>query len=113
MFGSGWAFYPLGVVKVYAIVLVIGVAALLAWVMTSAFATNIERPSIDPEVRLGVGGRRMVAAMVGFGMAGMSAEFSPRGISWPLALVLAVAGAAAAAWYAGWVDRDTSETESA
>ena len=34
-------------------------------------------------------------------MAGLSAEFSPRDISWPIALVLAVIGAAVLAWYAG------------
>lgn len=93
-------------VKVYAVVLVIGVFALILWIMAHAFAGNIDRPEWDPEERFGVPGRRVVAAMVGFGMAGMSAEFSPRDISWPLALVLALAGAAAAVWYAGWVDRD-------
>lgn len=98
-------------VKVYAVVLVVGIVALLGWIMARAFSVNIDRPSIDPEQRLGIRGRRVVAAMVGFGMAGMSAEFSPRDISWPLALVLAVAGAAAAAWYAGWVDRDVSDKD--
>lgn len=92
-------------VKVYAVVLVIGVIALLGWIMARAFSVNIDRPSLDPEARFGVAGRRVVAAMVGFGMAGMSAEFSPRDIAWPLALVLAVLGSGAAAWYAGWVDR--------
>ena len=103
-------------VKVYAVVLVVGVVALFAWVIARAFAVNIERPSIDPEERFGVRGRRVVAAMVGFGMAGMSAEFSPLGIPWPLALVLALIGAAAAAWYVGWTGHDdpaaaTAETE--
>lgn len=93
-------------VKIYAVVLVVGIVALLGWIMLRAFSVNIDRPSIDPEQRFGVPGRRVVAALVGFGVAGMSAEFSPRGITWPVALVLAVAGAAAAAWYAGWVDRD-------
>lgn len=93
-------------VKVYAIVLSVGIVALFGWIITSAFAVNIERPSLDPEQRFGVPGRRVVAGMVGFGMAGMSAEFSPLGIAWPVALVLAVLGAAGAVWYAGWVDRD-------
>lgn len=104
--------YPLGVVKVYAVVLVAGVVALIAWVFAKSFAENIERPSWNPELRFGVPGRRLVAGMVGFGMAGMSAEFSPRDISWPLALVAAVVGAGAAIWYAGWVDREeTDEAE--
>jgi hypothetical protein len=34
-------------------------------------------------------------------MAGLSAEFSPRDLSWPIALVLAGVGAAVLAWYAG------------
>lgn len=96
-------------VKVYAVVLVVGIVALLGWIMARAFAVNIDRPSLDPEARFGIPGRRVVAALVGFGMAGMSAEFSPRDLTWPVALVLAVAGAAAAAWYAGWVDRDGTD----
>ena len=92
-------------VKIYAVLLVLGVVALLGWIMARAFSVNIERPSMDPESRFGVPGRRVVAALVGFGMGGMSAEFSPRDLSWPVALVLALIGAAAAAWYAGWVDR--------
>lgn len=90
-------------VKVYATVLVVGIVSLIGWIFARSLALNVEKASFDPELRLGVPGRRVVAAMVGFGMAGMSAEFSPRDISWPLALVLALAGAAAAAWYAGWV----------
>lgn len=96
-------------VKVYAVVLIVGFLALVGWVMVKSFAENIERPSLDPEARFGVAGRRVVAAMVGFGMAGLSAEFSPRDISWPLALLLAVAGAVAATWYAGWADRDEAD----
>lgn len=90
-------------IAVYAVVLAAGVLGLIAWIFARTYAVSTERASIDPEVRWGVGGRRVLAGLVGFGMAGMSAEFSPRGIAWPLALVLAFAGAAAAAWYAGWV----------
>jgi hypothetical protein len=97
------------VVKVYAVVLVVGVAALLIWIMSRALAENLSRPGIDPEQRWGVTGRRVVAGLVGFGMGGMSAEFSPRDLSWPIALVLAVIGAAVVAWYAGWVDREDRE----
>ena len=93
-------------VKVYAVVLIVGVVALFAWLIARAFAVNIERPSIDPEERFGVAGRRVVAGMVGFGMAGMSAEFSPLGIPWPLACVRALLGAGAAVWYAGWAGKD-------
>lgn len=87
-------------VSVYAVVLVVGILGLIAWI----FARSL-RPDgpWDPERRYGVAGRRVVAALVGFGMAGMSAEFSPRAIPWPMALALAAVGATAAAWYAGKV----------
>jgi len=103
------------VVKIYAVSLVVGMLALVIWVMAKAFSENIDRPSFDPELRFGLAGRRIVAAMVGLGMAGLSAEFSPREIPWPLALLLALAGATAAAWYAGWVDRepDSADPDSA
>jgi hypothetical protein len=97
------------VIKVYAIVLVIGVVALLAWIFMTVLAGNIQRPAVDPEARFGVAGRRLVAVAVGFGMAGMSAEYSPLDIGWPLALALAVAGGTAAAWYAGWVGIESEE----
>ena len=97
-------------VKVYAVVLALGVLLLIGWIFARSLAINVAAwKRIDPESRWGVAGRRVVAGMVGFGMAGMSAEFSPRDLSWPVALVLAVAGAGAAAWYAGWVDRNDRE----
>ncbi len=96
-------------VKVYAVVLSLGLVVLIGWIVLRALAVNIDRATIDPEERFGIGGRRVVAALVGFGMAGMSAEFSPRGITWPFALGLAVLGAGAASWYAGRVDGATTE----
>lgn len=90
-------------VKVYAVALVSGALALIAWIFLVSLGH--ERPDWNPEERFGIKGRRVIAGVVGFGMAGMSAEFSPRDLTWPVALLLALAGAAAAAWYAGWVDR--------
>lgn len=90
-------------VRIYAVVLVASVAALICWILLHALADNLQRPTIDPEERLGIPGRRLVAGGAAFGLAGMSAEFSPRDLSWPVALVLALLGAAAAAWYAGRV----------
>lgn len=93
-------------VKIYAVALTLGLVLLITWIFGRAFATGIERASIDPELRFGLAGRRVVAGLVAFGLAGMSAEFSPRGIEWPLALVLALLGAAAAVWYAGRIESD-------
>lgn len=89
---------------VYAVVLVIGILALIAWVVAHAWADNATRPDRDPEHRLGIRGRRLVAGLVGFGMAGMSAEYAAREISPRLVALLAVAGAVAAAWWAGSID---------
>ncbi len=88
-------------VRVYAIALVIGLIALVAWILAHTVFAESGREHLDPEARFGIPGRRVVAGLVGFAMAGLSAEFSPRDISWPLALVLAVIGAAVLAWYAG------------
>lgn len=98
-------------IKVYAIVLAAGVVLLIAWVFATYLGGNVvEWKRFDPEERLGKPGRRVIAGLVGFGMAGMSAEFSPFGLAWPVGLVLAVGGASAMVIYAGWVDRARSET---
>ena len=93
-------------IKIYAVVLIVGIVALIVWVFLTVLAGNRDRPSLDLESRIGVVGRRAVAAAVGFGMAGMSAEYSPLDIGWPVALVLALAGGGAAAWYSGKVGRE-------
>ena len=99
------------VIKVYAVVLAAGVVLLIAWIFATYLGRTVtEWKRFDPEERLGKPGRRVVAGLVGFGLAGMSAEFSPFDLSWPVALVLAVAGAAAMAWYSGWVDKARSRT---
>ncbi|HSJ29011.1 MAG TPA: hypothetical protein VLB67_12450 [Acidimicrobiia bacterium] len=96
-------------IKVYAVLLVLGVLGLIGWIMATVFAGNIDRPGMDAETRFGVAGRRAVAGAVGFGMAGMSAEYSPLDLSWPVGLVLALVGAVAAAWYAGKVGLEPQE----
>ena len=96
-------------IKVYAIVLATGVVLLIAWIFATYLGGNVAAwRRFDPEERLGKSGRRVVAGLVGFGMAGMSAEFSPFDLSWPVGLVLAVVGATAMAFYASWVDRPAS-----
>ncbi|GIU92887.1 MAG: hypothetical protein KatS3mg011_1793 [Acidimicrobiia bacterium] len=88
-------------VKIYAVVLVLGVVGLVGWILFRSLADALSRPGIDPELRLGLRGRRVVAGAVGFGMAGMSAEFSPRDFTWPVALGAAVLGCLLAVWWAG------------
>lgn len=87
---------------VFAVVLVIGILALIGWMVAHSLAVSQERPDRDPEERFGTRGRRVVAGLVGFGMAGMSADFAAIDLSAPVVVILAVLGAAAAAWWAGF-----------
>lgn len=80
-------------VKVYAIVLVLGVIGLLVYILGGAFAENLGREGKEPGVRFGVRGKLIVGMAVGFGMGGMSAEFSPLDLTWPVALAIAVIAA--------------------
>ncbi|HUP17364.1 MAG TPA: hypothetical protein VM848_15090 [Acidimicrobiia bacterium] len=98
-------------IKVYAIVLAAGVVLLIAWIFATYLGGNVsDWKRFDPEEGLGKPGRRVIAGLVGFGIAGMSAEFSPFDLSWPVGLVLAVVGASAMVIYVGWVDRARSGT---
>lgn len=86
-------------VAVYAIALSFGVMALLVVILGGTLAQNLDKPERDPNTRLGPKGRAGLGALLGFGMGGMAAEFSPIGLSWPVALVLAlVAALAGAIW---------------
>lgn len=81
-------------VPVYAIALFAGFLMLLAWIVGVAVGTWVDGWEFaDPERRFGALGRSIVAGVVGFGMAGMSASFG----GWPpvLAVFGALAGAAA------------------
>ncbi len=80
-------------IGVYSIAALVGFTALVAWLLLAGGAEEGSR--WDPESRFGARGRRPIAAALGFGLAGLSAEFSPRELSWPVALVAAVVGAIA------------------
>jgi hypothetical protein len=95
-------------VKVYSIILAIGLLALIVIILGGAFAENVSRPDRDPSVWLGSGGRIAVGALIGFGMAGICAEFSTLDLGWPPALGLALVGAAAGGGWAWWSSRDES-----
>jgi hypothetical protein len=81
------------VIGVYSIAALVGFIALVAWLLLGGGAEPGSK--WDPESRVGPKGRRAIAASMGFGLAGLSAEFSPRDLTWPIALVLAIVGAVA------------------
>lgn len=90
-------------VKVYGVSLALGVVGLLAVILGGTLAENLNRPEADPGRRMGARGRTAIGALVGFGMAGLSAEFSVWDLTWQLALLVAVVGSLAGgfwAWYA-------------
>lgn len=85
---------------VYGIALAVGAVGLLVWLAGVALSSNVAGwDRYDPDRRLGTGGRRVVAAVFGFGMAGLSASYA----GWPTALaaLAAATGATAAAVWAG------------
>lgn len=90
----------------FAIVLVLGVVGLLAWITMSVVAGNVEGwDRFDPDLVLGRWGRRIVAGLVGAGMAGMSATFA----GWPTAVtvVASVVGGVGLAAVSDWLTAST------
>jgi len=81
-------------VKVYAISLSLGVIGLLVTLLGGAFAENVGHPERDPGRILGFRGKAAIGGLVGFGMGGMSAEFSPLDLAWQVSLMIAVVAAA-------------------
>ncbi len=80
-------------IPVYAVAVVLGVVALLAWLVMGLAATSVDgKEAWDPEVRFGIPGRQVVAGVLGFGLGGMSASFAGWA-SW-LAALGAVGGVA-------------------
>ncbi|HEX6219497.1 MAG TPA: hypothetical protein VF115_00235 [Acidimicrobiia bacterium] len=94
-------------VKVYAIVLVLGIIGLLIYILGGALAENLGKEERGPDARFGLTGKLVVGATVGFGMGGMSAEFSPLDLSWPIALLIALVAAGLSVF---WVRYAVGET---
>ncbi len=85
---------------VFGFALGFGAVALLGWIATVGIAGSVEGwEKVDPDTRFGVTGRRVVAAVFGFGMAGLSAAYA----GWPIAVatIAAIAGAIVAGAVAG------------
>ena len=98
-------------VKFYSIALALGVIGLIVVILGGAFAENVDREEKDPGRRIGSGGRAAIGALVGFGMAGLSAEFSTLDLSWQVALLIAVVGAAAGSLWAWYASRHESGSD--
>ena len=80
-------------VKVYAVALALGLIGLLVVILGGALAENTGREERDPGRRWGATGRTVIGALVGFGMGGLSAEFSSLQADWQVALLLALLAA--------------------
>lgn len=80
-------------VKVYAVSLSAGILALIALLVGGSLARNLQRPESDPGERVGTGGKAAIGALIGFGMGGISAEFSPLDLAWPVSLAIAIGAA--------------------
>ena len=64
----------------FGIPLLIGIVLLLAWIAATAVAGTVDGwDSVDPELRFGRIGRFVLAGIIGFGMAGISALYA----GWP------------------------------
>ena len=61
---------------VYASTLVIGVLSLIVLIFGGTLAESLGRGERDPSLRWGALGRMVIGALVGFGMAGLSAELT-------------------------------------
>ena len=86
-------------VKVYAISLAVGIVGLLVVILGGSFAENLGRPDRDPGELIGTKGKMAVGALVGLGMGGMSAEFSPLDFTWPISLLIAIVAATGSAFW--------------
>lgn len=85
---------------VYASSLVVGVVGLIVIIYGGTLAENMGRGERDPGRRWGVTGRVIIGALVGLGMAGLSAEFSPLEFSSGATLGISLAGSAVGALWA-------------
>ncbi|HJS72363.1 MAG TPA: hypothetical protein VJ858_06505 [Acidimicrobiia bacterium] len=92
-------------VKVYAVALSLGIIGLLTLILGGAFAENVGRPDRDPGERFGQAGKATVGALIGFGMGGMSAEFSPLDLRWQVCLLIAAAAALLSVFWVRYATR--------
>ena len=61
----------------FALPLVVGLFLMVTWIGATAAAGSVEGwDHLDPELRVGATGRFLLAFLIGFGMAGISALFA-------------------------------------
>ncbi len=90
----------------FGIPLLAGIVLMLAWIAATAVAGSVEGwERVDPNLRFGRTGRFVLAAVIGFGMAGMSALYA----GWPEILAIAggIAGAAGLIGVSVWLGPDS------
>lgn len=67
----------------FGIPLLIGIVLMLLWIAATAVAGTVDGwERVDPELRFGRAGRFVLAGIIGFGMAGISALYA----GWPEAI---------------------------
>ena len=98
-------------VKVYSISLALGVVGLLIVILGGALVDGSGYDQRDPNRRLGASGRAGIGGLVGFGMGGLSAEFSTLDLSWPGALAIAFVGLIAGGLWAWRSSRSGSRSD--
>lgn len=93
---------------VYAVSLAVGVLGLIAVIFGAAFAESLERPSLDLGERFGPTAKLVVGGLAGFGMGGMSAEFSPLDLNWQVSFLIALVAAGLSVY---WVRFTVAQVE--
>ncbi len=90
----------------FGIPLLAGIVLMLSWIAARAVGGSVEGwERVDPNRRCGRTGRFVLAAVIGFGMAGMSALYA----GWPEILAIAggIAGAAGLIGVSVWLGPDS------
>ena len=91
---------------IFGIPLLIGLLLMILWIASTAVAATVEGwESVDPEQRYGRTGRFVLAAFIGFGMAGISTLYA--GAHQLLAIGAGIAGAIGLGIVSTWLGPDS------
>jgi hypothetical protein len=94
------------VTALFGIPLLIGLLLMMVWIAATAVAGTVEGwENVDPEHRFGRSGRFVLAGVIGFGMAGISALYA----GWPhlLAVGAGAAGGIGLVFVSTWLGPDS------